>query len=75
MKRVLFAAALSMLVSCSPRQPSTSEVDNVIKAMRFVRHPNGLCFAVTSQPTHGGYFVRSFSQVDSFACGPERQYQ
>jgi hypothetical protein len=75
MKKVLFAAALSMLVSCGPNVPSESEVERLLKSMRFVRHPNGLCFAVTSQPVSGGFTIRGFSQVDKSACGPERQYQ
>lgn len=67
----LFLSVVAGLLAyaCAPTNPSIEQATDDITNMRFVRHPNGLCFGVVRFQSYGGYQGASITHVPSEACG------
>jgi starvation-inducible outer membrane lipoprotein len=63
MKRVLLIACAVMLAGCLTPEQIDQKRRASINDMVFVKHANGLCFAVTSSPTYAGWQVASVTNI------------
>lgn len=78
---VVVSAAIALLVgflassqACAPNRPTEAQADADVRAMRFQRHANGLCFGVIRFQTYSGFEGVSITHVPQSACDPpERQ--
>ena len=71
MKNILIILAAVTLAGCGSPEQIMADRDNRIKAgrdnriseMSFVKHPNGLCFAITESRSRDGWMIASVTNI------------
>jgi len=60
---VIGAAAVSLTACKATPEQIVTERREIVNDMTFVKHTNGLCFAVTTSPTSAGWDVASVTNI------------